>query len=101
MLMAALLLALGLLGATPHLHAALHHHDEGDHGHASVHDDTGCAVMLYAQGLTPAAPAKVPAPPVATARPVRHPAPAAPQIAAIPHLHPSGRAPPPRQSVTH
>lgn len=101
-LMVLLLLVLGLLGAAPGLHAALHT-DEYDHCHdssarpddAAAHqDDTGCAVLLYAQGVTTPAPVPAVIPPAAVDHTPVFPCPAAPLLAAIPHLRPAGRAPP-------
>lgn len=46
-LLAGLVLALSLLTAAPALHERLHSHD-----HAVAHDDSGCAVTLFGQGVT-------------------------------------------------
>ncbi len=49
-MLAGLVLALTLLTASPVLHAWLHSHD---HSPAAVaHNDSGCAITLYQQGVT-------------------------------------------------
>lgn len=90
-MLAGLLFMLGLLGASPVLHAELHH----DHDHAPAHaDDSGCVVLAFAHGVTTPAPAPRVEPPVASAAPVRFAPPAAPVVATAEHLRPPGRAPP-------
>lgn len=50
-LLAGLVLALALLGASPRAHAFLH--GDADHAHASAaHDDGGCAIALFQHGVT-------------------------------------------------
>lgn len=95
-LMAILLLVLGLLGAAPGLHAALHadDHDHHQDAAASHHDDTGCAVLLYAQGVTTPAPTPAVVPPLAVDHAPVFPCPADPLLAVVSHLRPAGRAPP-------
>jgi hypothetical protein len=46
--------ALGLLAVSPQTHAHLHDHNGEDHHHGPsvVHDDYGCAVTLFQQGVT-------------------------------------------------
>ena len=56
-LLAALIFALGLLAASPATHAHLHaspDSEQGTHDHAVPHatDDSGCAVVLFAQGVS-------------------------------------------------
>ncbi len=55
--LAGLVVMLSLLTVSPSLHAHLHHeagaHDhDNNHDTAAAHDDLGCAVTLYQQGLT-------------------------------------------------
>lgn len=94
-LLAALIFALGLLNAAPAAHERLHAggHDH-DSGHTAVHDDTGCAVTLFAQGVT--APLDLPRLPAPRLLCLATLAPAGDglHLAATPHLTPPGRGPP-------
>lgn len=51
--LAVLAFALGLLAVSPSAHAHLHSHGDDHHdGVPRVHDDSGCAVTLFQQGVT-------------------------------------------------
>jgi hypothetical protein len=54
-MLAGLVFALGLLTVSPTLHAHLHGETSDHHRHATAHphDDSGCAVTLFQQGVTP------------------------------------------------
>lgn len=96
--LAGVVFALGLLSASPATHARLHahdaHQDAHGHDHAIAHDDAGCAVSLFSQGVvTPLEFPCVEAPPaacVATLEPSR----AARHLVSPGHLRPPGRGPP-------
>lgn len=94
-LLAALIFALGLLNAAPVAHERLHAggHDH-DSGHTAVHDDTGCAVTLFAQGVT--APLDLPRLPAPSLLCLATLAPSGDglHLAATAHLTPPGRGPP-------
>jgi hypothetical protein len=53
-LLAGLVFALGLLSVSPKAHAHLHGHDSDEHhSHApAAHDDAGCAITLFQNGVT-------------------------------------------------
>ena len=54
-LLAGLVFALGLLSVSPNAHAHLHGHDSDEHhSHAplAAHDDAGCAITLFQNGIT-------------------------------------------------
>jgi hypothetical protein len=95
--------ALGLLTVSPAAHAHLHAHPHvGEHcAHANEHpapaiphDDTGCAVTLFQQGVTP----PLDLPRVETPRTALiatlAPAPAASALPAAPHRFQPARGPP-------
>lgn len=87
--LAGLVLALSLLTAAPALHEHLHADD-----HAVAHDDSGCAVTLFGQGVTtPLALPQVEAPDIRPADPT-FPAQTELFLTATPDLHPPGRGPP-------
>lgn len=50
--LAALVFALSLLAFAPSLHARLHDHAHDHDATAVSHDDAGCAVTLFQQGVT-------------------------------------------------
>lgn len=87
--LAGLVLALSLLTAAPAVHEHLHADD-----HAVAHDDSGCAVTLFGQGVTtPLALPEVEAPAgrwIVTIPPVHETLPPV----SVHGLHPPGRGPP-------
>jgi hypothetical protein len=88
-LLAGLVFALGLLNAAPSLHERLHAHD-----HATVHNDAGCAVTLFAHGVTtPLDLPQVNAPRTACIATLST-APDRLDLTSADHLHPPGQAPP-------
>ena len=106
-LLAALIFALGLFSASPdahawlHAHAAAHAHEAGDpHTHddptAVASDDTGCAILLYAQGLLVATPLSLPSTPQTHEAARSFFASEQPLPVAASHQHPPGCGPPAR-----
>lgn len=90
-LLATLVFALGLLHAAPTLHEHLHGNDPD---HAVVHDDAGCAVTLFAHGVTPSQDLpRITAPRIAAIA-VFASARSDVNLTAAQHLQPPGRGPP-------
>jgi hypothetical protein len=88
-LLAGLVFALGLLNAAPSLHERLHAHD-----HATAHNDAGCAVTLFAHGVTtPLDLPRITAPRTACIATLA-PASGRLDLTSADHLHPPGQAPP-------
>lgn len=84
---AALVLALGVFAASPSLHRQLHHN-----AHTSC--DDGCAVTLFANGVTTAAVLDAPPPPSADWQRVAFVCAPEVVIASTPHRLQPGRGPP-------
>jgi len=86
---AVLVLVLAVLAVTPALHAWLH-------GEKALDADDGCAVVLFAQGITPALGAALRVVAALRRLPGRIAEPLAPSFAAPAHQLPPGRGPPVR-----